>query len=137
MFFTSGIRVPGYSMDQSTDPREIVEDFFARMADERRESVGELFATDAIIELPGARFEGPDAPSAFLEYLAPRYEWAEKTYDRWIETDRVVVSIGRLHGVDNEGEAFSDVRYVDVYEVEDARITRLDIWNDLAVEGVV
>jgi hypothetical protein len=29
------------------------------------------------------------------------------------------------------------VRYVDVYEVEDGLIRRLDVYNDLAVEGVV
>jgi hypothetical protein len=29
------------------------------------------------------------------------------------------------------------VRYVDVYEIEDGLIRRLDVYNDLAAEGVV
>lgn len=118
-------------------PRAVAEEFFARMADGRRESIGDLFADDATISLPGATFEGPDAPQEFLSYLEPRYEWAEKEFDRWIQTDRTVVSIGTLYGVDADGESFSGVRYVDVYEVEDGAIRRVDIWNDLAVEGVV
>lgn len=118
-------------------PRAVVEEFFDRMADERRDTIAELFADDAVVTLPGARFSGPDAPGEFLAFLAPRYEWAEKEFDRWLESGAEVVSIGTLSGVDRAGDAFEGVRYVDVYEVVDGRITRLDIWNDLAVEGVV
>jgi len=119
-------------------PRDVVEEFFARLeGDDRRETVDELFVEDAVITRPGATFEGPDAPAAFLAASAERYEWVAKRYDRWIECEDGVVSIGRLYGVDNDGERFDDVRYVDVYEVEDGQIARLDIWNDLTVDGVV
>lgn len=124
-------------MTVATSPRGVVEEFFDRMADDRRETVGELFADVAVITVPGARFEGPDAADDFLSFLAPRYEWAAKTFDRWIECDDQVVSIGTLYGVDNDGERFEDVRYVDVYEVRDGLIRRLDVYNDLAVDGVV
>jgi ketosteroid isomerase-like protein len=116
-------------------PRETVEEFFDRMERDRA-SIATLFADDAVITLPGARFEGPDAPTAFLEFLRPRYEWAAKEFDRWYTDGNAVVSVGRLYGVDNDGESFEDVRYVDVYEVEDGQIVRLDIYNDLAVAGV-
>lgn len=120
------------------DPRETVDEFFDRMADdERRGDIGELFADDAVITFPGATFEGPDGPDELLAWLEPRYEWAAKEYDRWIEAGSAVVSIGTLYGVDNDGASFEDVRYVDVYEVEDGLIQRLDVWNDLAAEGVV
>ncbi|KAB1198093.1 MULTISPECIES: nuclear transport factor 2 family protein [Haloferax] len=118
-------------------PRVIVEAFFDRMEDDRRDTVGDLFAEDATITLPGATFEGPTAAYDFLDFLAPRYEWAAKEFDRWIEAGDTVVSIGRLYGVDNDGIEFEDVRYVDVYEVRRGLIQRLDIWNDLAVDGVV
>lgn len=120
-----------------TRPRAVVEEFFDRMDDDRRGTVGELFAPDAVITLPGARFEGPDAAEEFLAFLEPRYEWAGKEFDRWIEADGEVVSIGTLYGVDNDGEEFEGVRYADVYTVEDGLIERLDIWNDLAAEDVV
>jgi ketosteroid isomerase-like protein len=128
---------PEPPLGRDASPRAVAEEFFARMADDRRETIGDLFADDAVVTLPGARFEGPDAPEEFLAFLAPRYEWAAKEFDRWIETDTEAVSIGTLYGVDNDGEEFSGVRYVDVYEVSDGRIQRVDIWNDLAADGVV
>ena len=105
------------------------------MADpDERETVSELFAADAVVTVPGARFEGPDAPASFLAFLDPRYGRAGKSFGRWtVDGDRVV-SQGTLHGVDNDGDRFEDVRYVDVYE---GAIRRLDVYNDLAVEGVV
>ncbi len=121
-----------------SEPREVVEEFFDRMEDDdRRDTIGELFADDAVITFPGVRFEGPDAPADLLEWAGPRYEWVAKEFDRWIETGGTVVSVGTLYGVDDAGEEFEGVRYVDVYEVEDGLIRRLDVWNDLAVEGVV
>ena len=119
-------------------PRAIVEEFFDRMADsDRRETIDELFADDAIITVPGATFEGPQAPEAMLEWLEPRYEWAGKEFGTWIETGPFVISQGTLYGVDLDGDRFEDVRYVDVYRVEEHKIARLDIYNDLAAEGVV
>ena len=122
----------------ASEPRDIVEEFFDRMGDDdRRGSVGELFADDAVITLPGATFEGPEAADQFRSFLAPRYEWADKKFDRWITAGEHVVSIGTLYGVDNDGEEFSDVRYVDDYEVEDGQIRRQDSYIDLTVDGVV
>jgi len=121
-----------------TEPRAVVEEFFDRMAEEeRRQTIDELFAEDATITVPGGTFRGPEAPGEFLAFLAPRYETAAKEFDRWIEAGPHVVSIGTLYGVDNDGAEFDDVRYVDVYEVRDGAIQRLDVWNDLAVDGVV
>lgn len=128
------VSAQGMCMDS---PRAVVDEFFTRMETSRRETVGDLFHDDAIITLPGAQFTGPTAATDFLEFLAPRYERAAKEFDRWIETGETVVSIGTLYGIDNDGEEFGDVRYVDIYEVEDGKISKLDIWNDLAVEGVV
>ena len=105
--------------------------------DDERETVDELFAADAVITLPDARFEGDDAATAMLEWLEPRYEWADKEFGEWIETGSHVVSQGTLYGLDNDGNQFEDVRYVDVYRIEDGRIARVDIYNDLAAEEVV
>lgn len=117
-------------------PRAVVEEFFDRMENDRRESMDVLFAEDAVITVPGARFQGPTAPSDFLEFLSPRYEWAAKEFGRWIVTDDELVSIGTLYGIDTDGERFEGVRYVDVYEVREGLIQRLDVYNDLAVQGV-
>jgi len=122
-------------------PRDVVESFFAKMSEggTARESVGELFRDDATISLPGATFSGLSAANDFLQFLAPRYEWADKSFDRWIETGNEVISIGTLYGETNAGAEFTDVRYIDVYTIDPntGLIARLDIWNDLAVDGVV
>lgn len=116
-------------------PRIVVEMFMRRTSD--GEPVAELFTDDAVITVPGARFERTDAPGEFLAFLDSRYEWVDKTFDRWIEVGPYVVSVGTLYGVDNDGDEFEGVRYVDVYEVRDGAIERVDILNDLAVAGVV
>lgn len=129
----------GRTQQSMNEPRDVVEEFFDRMEDDqRRPTVGELFAEDAVVTLPGERYEGPDAPAEMLAFFGPpRYEWAAKEFDRWITTGPHVVSLGTLYGVDSDGEAFEEVRYVDVYEVRDGLIQRVDIYNDLAAEGVV
>jgi Limonene-1,2-epoxide hydrolase catalytic domain. len=119
-------------------PRETVEEFFDRMSDpDKRRTIGELFDDDAVITVPGARFEGSDAAASFLAFLTPRYEHARKSFDRWTVDDNRVVSQGTLHGVDNNGERFDNVRYVDIYEVHEGTIHQLDVYNDLAVDEVV
>ncbi|NHN42834.1 nuclear transport factor 2 family protein [Halorubellus sp. JP-L1] len=130
----------GGDVDERAALRGVVEEFFERMADDdRRSTVGELFADDATITVPGATFEGSDAADEMLAFFAPRYEWAAKEYDRWFvdERENAVVSLGTLYGVDNDGDEFSDVSYVDVYEIRDGEIDRLDIYNDLVADGVV
>jgi len=122
----------------TSEQRDVVEEFFDRMGDDdRRETIGDLFAEDAVITLPGVEFSGRNAPDKFLSFLAPRYEWADKEFDRWLVVDDHVVSLGTLYGVDADGEEFSGVRYADIYEVRDGLIHRLDIYNDLAVDGVI
>ncbi len=116
--------------------RTIVEDFFERMEDDRRSTIDELFADTATITVPGEMFTGPTAATDFLAFLEPRYEWAAKEFDRWIVKDNTVISTGTLYGVDNDGEEFNGIRYVDIYHVKDGFITQLDIYNDLAVEGI-
>ena len=127
-----------------TDPeptqaaRSVAEEFFARLDNaDRRDTVGELFADNAVIIRPGRRFEGEKAAEEFLAASQGRYEWAAKEFDRWIEAGDEAVSIGRLYGVDVDGQRFEDVRYVDVFTVVDGEITRLEIWNDLSTEGIV
>lgn len=125
-------------MSSTSDPRGVVEEFFERLEDDdRRQTVDELFATDVHITVPGAEFEGPDAPQEMREFLSPRYEWIAKEFDQWITDGPHVVSTGTLYGVDNDGREFDGVRYVDVYEVRDGLIQRLEIYNDLADDGVV
>jgi len=120
------------------DPRDIVEEFFERRGDpEKEDTITELFSEETVITAPGRKYIGADAAQEFVDSIPSRFEWVDKRFDRWIEVGNEIVSIGRLYGVDTDGNSFSDVRYVDVYTLEDGEITRLEIWNDIAAEGTL
>ena len=122
----------------SSTPREVMETLFDRLADpERRDSAAELFTETATIRRPGARFDAPNAPEAYIAAGGSRYQTIAKDVQRWIETDNEAVSIGTLYGVTADGEEFGDVRYVDIATVEDGRISQLEIWNDILADDIL
>lgn len=115
----------------------VVEEFFERrFQDDWEETIGGLFADDAVITMHRERWEGPDAAVGFIGYIEERIDWVRKDYDRWFETDRYVVTQGTLYGVDDAGEEFEGLRYVDIYEIVDGTILRLDVYNDLPAAGL-
>jgi ketosteroid isomerase-like protein len=125
-------------MTDDRSARAVAEEIFDRMADDdRRDTIGELLADDVVVTIPGQHFEGPNAAAELLDAFGGRYEWAAKRFDRWHETPNVAVSQGTLYGVDDDGEDFEGVRYVDVFEVEDGLLVQWDIYNDLAADGIV
>lgn len=69
------------------------------------------------------------------EWARPRYRSIAKTFERfeeaWREQDCVVFCSGTLHGIWNDGQAFSGIRFVDRFEVVDGKITRQEVWNDM------
>jgi len=72
-----------------------------------------------------------------LEWAAPRYRFVKKTI-RSIDLApgdgpaTVVYCHGTLSGEWPDGTAFSDIRFIDRFEVTDGFITRQDVWNDIA-----
>ena len=83
----------------------------------------------------------PDAPGLttleqLIEWSKPRYAFVKKTYDK-VEAFQqgataIVYSIGTLYGEWLDGTAFSGIRFIDRFEVTDGKITRQDVWNDMA-----
>jgi hypothetical protein len=73
--------------------------------------------------------------------MSGRYQTIAKTYDTWdvMETthETVVVTTGRLSGVNTHGVGFSDVRFCDRFVVVDGRIHSQYVWNDLAESGAL
>ena len=71
-----------------------------------------------------------------MQWARPRYRSIAKDYENfeevWREEDCVVYCHGTLHGIFNDGSAFSGVRFIDRFEVCNDRIVRQDVWNDLA-----
>ncbi len=73
---------------------------------------------------------------------AGRYRWVKKHRDDYAvgvdaRGQTVVTSRGRLYGENLHGVAFDDVRYVDVFVIEDGLIVEQHVWNDFALSDVL
>lgn len=121
-----------------TVPRAVVEENFRRMANpDERYTAHELYADDLEVSLPGRPDGGFDSAEDVVAYFDAQYEWCRKHFDEWYVDGNTVTTIGRLYGVDNNGDEFEDVRFVDIHTVEDGKITRKIVWNDLCEAGIV
>ncbi|SLN64735.1 SnoaL-like domain protein [Roseivivax jejudonensis] len=116
------------------DPAETVRAYLdameARDLDAARAHLGEGFT----MTFPGT------GPMTTLEELIawsrPRYARIAKTYEA-IETcptpgPAVVYARGTLSGEWPDGAPFSGIRFIDRFELTGGRITRQDVWNDIA-----
>lgn len=117
------------------DPAGIVRDYLGAM--ERRDlgAAQALLGKGFTMQFPGA------APMTQLEELIawskPRYKFVNKTYDRFdaMQSDgaaALVYCFGTLSGEWLDGTAFSGIRFIDRFEIESGKITRQDVWNDMA-----
>lgn len=116
------------------DPAQIVHDFLAAMEardlDRAKGFLGEGFE----MVFPG------DARMTTLEELVafagPRYRFVRKSYERFDAVPggevAIVYCFGTLNGEWPDGEAFSGIRFIDRFEITQGRITRQQVWNDIA-----
>jgi hypothetical protein len=70
--------------------------------------------------------------SDLVAWSKPRYRFVKKTYDRFDTMPGLCYCFGMLHGEWLDGTAFSGIRFIDRFEVAEGRITRQDVWNDMA-----
>ena len=71
-----------------------------------------------------------------IAWAAPRYRFVTKTYDA-VEAFQgdgaaVVYTRGTLAGEWPDGTAFEGIRFIDRFELQGGKITRQDVWNDIA-----
>lgn len=74
---------------------------------------------------------------ALVAFARTRYRFVRKTFEETdLGQDRrgrpVVVCCGTLHGEWLDGTAFSGIRYVDRFVLQDGLILEQHVWNDLA-----
>ncbi len=85
----------------------------------------------------GVRMETLDELVAFAR---PRYRRVSKTYDAFdtgLSGDRTIVHChGTLSGEWPDGETFAHIRFIDRFEIENGKLMRQDVWNDLAESRV-
>lgn len=94
---------------------------------------------------PGAQLVFPgnvvyNSLAELVQGAKGRYQWVRKHRDRYFvgrDGDAVTItSLGRLYGVDLSGNEFHDIRYVDVFVLEDGLIKEQIVWNDMADLGI-
>lgn len=117
------------------DPGELVRSFLTTM------EARDLAAAQAML---GERFEmrfpgaAPmHALQELIDWAAPRYRFVRKTYEGFDAMQSegaaaVVYCRGTLAGEWPDGTAFEGIRFIDRFEVKGGKITRQDVWNDIA-----
>jgi 4-oxalocrotonate tautomerase family enzyme len=120
------------------DPIDIVKTFLSAMEARDIEKAQTFLAPGFAMVFPGT------APMAALtelvEWARGRYRFVTKTYDAaeaFHCTDAkadVVYVRGTLSGEWPDGTPFTNIRFIDRFEVRDGLILRQDVWNDIAEE---
>ncbi|MEX0280000.1 MAG: tautomerase family protein [Arenibacterium sp.] len=85
-------------------------------------------------------FPGTGVMSELDELIAwskPRYRFVKKTYEGFdtLQSEgeaAIVYARGTLSGEWLDGTAFSDIRFIDRFELIGGKITKQDVWNDMA-----
>lgn len=73
-----------------------------------------------------------------IEWAKPRYKFVTKTYDGYDQMQSamgdatVVYCRGTLEGEYHDGRSFSGIRFIDRFEVTADKITKQEVWNDMA-----
>ena len=75
--------------------------------------------------------------SELIAWSRDRYRSLRKTFLAFETCDKedhsVVICHGHLSGEWPDGTTFESVRFIDRFEIRDNRLTRQDVWNDLAL----
>lgn len=91
-------------------------------------------APDVSITFTGGRKFVKTADLA--EFNGKRYSWVKKKMERTDvvegESLTIVYNSGTLYGAWPDGTEFEGNRYIDRFEVENGKITKMDVWNDSA-----
>src|SRR6056297_2944660 len=115
------------------DGGEIVVDFLKALEARDLPKAQSFLAPDAAMTFPGgARFTRLDD---LIAWAKPRYRFVTKTVDRidvaGSDEGPVVYCFGTLAGEWPDGTAFSGIRYIDRFLLQDGLIREQDVWNDM------
>ncbi|SDD18280.1 tautomerase family protein [Ruegeria marina] len=117
------------------DPAEVVRRYLAAMEARDLDTARAMQGDGFLMQFPGT---GPMTElSDLVAWAAPRYRFVTKTYDGFdampgAADAAVVYCYGTLSGEWLDGSAFSGIRFIDRFELVAGRITRQDVWNDMA-----
>ncbi|HEX8968127.1 MAG TPA: nuclear transport factor 2 family protein [Chloroflexota bacterium] len=117
-----------------------IDQFLACVARRDLAQARQYLAPDACIVFPPSRtFNSLEDMAASMRARYRTIDKVRQRWDIWTRDDgaTVVYNSGTLFGVNLHGVPFSDVRYLDRFELREGLIVRHEVWNDLAESGVL
>jgi len=125
--------------DHASSAVELVKQYLEACSGRRVQEAERCLADGCELVFPWGRFR--TLPELFAETQA-RYRWARKHYDTWdvvrhADGSVIVIVAGTLFGESLDGTPFADIRYIDRFVIRGLRIVQHQVWNDLAVSGVL
>ncbi|WP_432816859.1 nuclear transport factor 2 family protein [Sulfitobacter sp. JB4-11] len=117
------------------DPAKVVRAFLDAMQARQLDQARALLADGFVMQFPGSpaltRLED------MVDWAKPRYRFVTKTFDGFDTMQgagqaAVVYCRGTLSGEWPDGTAFDGIRFIDRFEVAGGKITKQDVWNDIA-----
>lgn len=117
------------------DPCAIVDQFLAHLAARDLQAAAGFLSDNAVLQFPGS--PPMHTLEALIEWSIPRYRSIAKHMEgteafQSAGDASIVFCRGTLSGQWPDGSPFNNVRFVDRFELVNGKITRQDVWNDLA-----
>lgn len=127
-----GTKTPAPSLP---DPTKLVMNYLAAMEARELDQAQSLLSNDFVMQFPGC--DPMTKLSELIDWAAPRYQFVKKTYEgidamQSEHVAAVVYARGTLSGKWPDGTSFENIRFIDRFEVVDGKLTRQDVWNDIA-----
>jgi hypothetical protein len=114
--------------------KTIIQEFISAVNNRNAVAARRWLSPDAELRFPGDALFGDI--EELLRWASTRYREAFYRYDSFEELslpDReIVYARGRISGELNDGEAFSNVRVIDRFEISEGRIVSKEAWSDIA-----
>jgi len=117
------------------DPAALVRDYLTAMQARDVRAAEAMQGEGFVMHFPGT---GPMTKlQELFDWAAPRYRHLTKTYEGFEAMQgtgdaAIVYCRGTLAGEWPDGAAFDGIRFIDRFEITDNRITRQEVWNDIA-----
>lgn len=116
-------------------PETLVRQYLEAMEARDLETARSMLAPGFAMVFPGGvMFEHLED---LVAWSKPRYRFVRKRFDRFDAAlgdgeATVVFCTGTLSGEWPDGSAFSDIRFIDRFLIENGQLARQEVWNDMA-----
>ena len=117
------------------NPCVLVRGFLSALEARNLDQAQDYLADDCVMTFPGS---GPlRSLQHLIDWAKPRYRFVTKTYEGFDALQdagqaTVVYCRGTLSGEWPDGTAFDAIRFIDRFEIVGDKITKQDVWNDIA-----